>query len=157
MTFWHPGDLELPRHLAITTVLCCVKKPHQLLELPQCCGCITSSQGCCGLSKELNWGRVFKDSGHIHLSSLFSLVLCPFSKNTLRPGFFVQRNGSRGHGVKNRLYPILPMPLLWSEHIMFLGKDLHLGLSCGDVSPRKYLWGGSHASLGTADPGLCPS
>lgn len=60
-----------------------------------------------------------------------------------------------GRGLKT--IPILSMPLLWSEHIMFLGKDLHLGLSCGDVSPGKCLWGGSHTSLGTADPGLCPS
>lgn len=104
------SDLLAPRrpsqafghnHCPQTLFQCCVNKPHQPLQLPQCCGFITSSQGCCVLSKELNWGTVFKDSGHISLSSLFSPVLCPFSRNTLRLGFLCREMGAEGRGLQN--------------------------------------------------------
>lgn len=53
------------------------------------------------------------DSGHISLSSLFSLVLCLSITITLEPVVLCRTTGAEGRGLKMSLpEPVLSVPLL---------------------------------------------
>lgn len=118
----------------------------------------TVSQGCCDLSEELNWDTVFTDSGRISLSSLFSLVLCPSTATALGPVVLCRTMGAEGRGLKTSLpKPVLPTPLLQSQHAMCLGDTCTSAYAAVKYGPGKMSLGrGSHTSLGTANPVIQP-
>lgn len=161
---WYLGDLELPSavgHNCCPQTLskqCYADKPRQLLQLPHLLGFIAISQGCCGLSEELNWDTVFTDSRHISLPPFFSLVLRPSFTTATGPVVLCRMMGAEGRGLKTSLpEPVLSVPLLWSQHVMCLGGTCTSARTVIMYSPGKCPWGGAFpTSLDTAGPVILP-
>lgn len=164
MTSWYLGDLELPsavgRNCCPQTLSkqCYAGKPRQLLQLPHRLGFITISQGCCDLSEELNWDACLQTVGTSVCLLFFVWCFTPSLPPHWGQLSCAQQWEQRAGGLKTSLpEPVLSVPLLWSQHIMCLGGTRTSARTAVMYSPGKRPWGGgSHTSLGTANPVILP-